>query len=150
MFQSGKEVREPIRKASVSSDKAADAPKTETSPTTSTSTSTTASSAGGPASGRRRVRTHYWLAYTHSSLPPSREHMVLSALIPRRFLTGIHLLTLNTQSSAASQGGLFSGLLANRSGDEYTQRRQSWAEMKKPEGLSQFFSGLVNKPSEKK
>jgi hypothetical protein len=76
--------------------------------------------------------------------------MVLSALIPQRSLMGIHLLTLNTQSSASSQGGIFSSLLANRSGDEYTQRRQSWDDMKKPEGLSGFFSGLVNKPAEKK
>jgi hypothetical protein len=76
--------------------------------------------------------------------------MGLSALIPQRGLIGIHLLTPNIQSSASSQGGLFGSLLANRSGDEHAQRRQSWDDMKKPEGLSGFFSGLVNKPAEKK
>ncbi|KIX07378.1 uncharacterized protein Z518_02031 [Rhinocladiella mackenziei CBS 650.93] len=52
------------------------------------------------------------------------------------------------RSSAGSQSGMFSGLLANRSND---QRRQSWEDVKKPEGLGGFFSGLVNsKPAEKK
>jgi len=45
---------------------------------------------------------------------------------------------------------MLGSLLANRRGDEHTQRRQSWDEMKKPEGLGGFFSGLVNKPLEKK
>ena len=68
-----------------------------------------------------------------------------------RVSIGSHLLTLGTtQSSASSQGGIFGGLLANRGSDEHTQRRESWADMKKPEGLSGFFSGLVNKPAEKK
>jgi hypothetical protein len=65
-------------------------------------------------------------------------------------LIGIHQLTLNTQSSASSHGGIFSSLLATRSGEEHAQRRQSWEEMKKPDPLSGFFSGLVNKPTEKK
>ena len=99
----------------------------------------------------KKTGTYPLLASTHTLFsPPSHEHMVLSALIPQRGLIGIHLLTLNTQSSASSQGGIFGSLLANRSGEEYTQRRQSWDDMKKPEGLSGFFSGLVNKPTEKK
>jgi hypothetical protein len=61
MFQVGKEVREPSRKASVSSDKGVEAPKMPDSPTTTTSAASTASSGGvgSPVSGRRRVRTHY-------------------------------------------------------------------------------------------
>lgn len=45
---------------------------------------------------------------------------------------------------------MFSGLLANRSSETHAERRQSWEEMKNPGGLGGFFSGLVNKPEEKK
>jgi hypothetical protein len=45
---------------------------------------------------------------------------------------------------------MFGGLLANRSGDEHSQRRQSWDEMKRPEGFGGFFSGFLNKTTEKK
>lgn len=72
------------------------------------------------------------------------------AVIPQRAFISTHLLTLTIQSSASSQGGLFGSLLANRSGEEHAQRRQSWKEMTKPDGLGGFFSGLVNKPTEKK
>jgi len=55
------------------------------------------------------------------------------------------------RSSASSQGGgLFSGLMANRGSSEHDQRRQGWEDMKKTDGLSGFFSGLVNKPADKK
>ncbi|OAL39964.1 hypothetical protein AYO20_00877 [Fonsecaea nubica] len=53
------------------------------------------------------------------------------------------------RSSASNQGGIFSGLMANR--DVHADRRQSWEDMKKPEGFSGFLSGLVNtKPADKK
>ncbi|EXJ90105.1 hypothetical protein A1O3_03174 [Capronia epimyces CBS 606.96] len=54
------------------------------------------------------------------------------------------------RSSASSQGGLFGGLIANRSSDTHAERRQGWEEMKRPEGLGGFFSNLVNKSGEKK
>ncbi|KIY02096.1 uncharacterized protein Z520_02234 [Fonsecaea multimorphosa CBS 102226] len=53
------------------------------------------------------------------------------------------------RSSASNQGGIFSGLMANR--DAHSERRQGWEDMKKPEGFSAFMSGLVNtKPAEEK
>ncbi|OAP65182.1 hypothetical protein AYL99_01154 [Fonsecaea erecta] len=53
------------------------------------------------------------------------------------------------RSSASNQGGIFSGLMANRTA--HSERRQSWEDMKKPEGFSGFLSGLVNtKPADEK
>ncbi|OQU98750.1 hypothetical protein CLAIMM_04485 [Cladophialophora immunda] len=53
------------------------------------------------------------------------------------------------RSSASNQGGIFSGLMANRG--VHSERRQSWEDMKKPEGFGGFLSGLVNtKPAEEK
>jgi hypothetical protein len=40
--------------------------------------------------------------------------------------------------------------MANRGSSEHDQRRQGWEDMKKTDGLSGFFSGLVNKPADKK
>ncbi|KEF60200.1 uncharacterized protein A1O9_05050 [Exophiala aquamarina CBS 119918] len=54
------------------------------------------------------------------------------------------------RSSASSQGGMFSGLMARRGSDEHNDRRQSWEDMKSPGGVGGLFSGLLNKPSEKK
>ncbi|KIW90052.1 uncharacterized protein Z519_09483 [Cladophialophora bantiana CBS 173.52] len=53
------------------------------------------------------------------------------------------------RSSASNQGGIFSGLMANRV--VHSERRQSWEDMKKPEAFGGFLSGLVNtKPAEEK
>lgn len=38
--------------------------------------------------------------------------------------------------------------MANR--DTQAEKRQSWEDIKKPDGFGGFFSGLLNKPAEKK
>jgi hypothetical protein len=53
--------------------------------------------------------------------------------------------------SSASNHGVFSGLMSNRSSKEdYDTRRQSWEDMKSPGGFGGLFSGWVNKPADKK
>jgi len=77
-----------------------------------------------------------------SSPPPtnaSPQSAIATAIAGRR------------RSSASSQGGgMFSGLMARRGSDEHNDRRQNWEDMKSPGGVGGLFSGLLNKPSEKK
>ncbi|KIW54662.1 hypothetical protein PV05_07009 [Exophiala xenobiotica] len=64
---------------------------------------------------------------------------------------GIAAAIAGRRRSSASNQGVFSGLMSNRSSKEnYDQRRQSWEDMKSPGGFGGLFSGLVNKPAEKK
>jgi hypothetical protein len=131
MFKVGKEVHEPSRKMSASSDKGAGAQKTATSPTRTTSISASSAGEKDTVFGRRRVRFHHWPS-THSlfSSPPPRlfgleyglsppghseNHMAHStqtppAVIPQRGLMDMRLLKLNTQSSASSTSSQTTGI----------------------------------------
>ncbi|KAK4941033.1 hypothetical protein LTR10_018954 [Elasticomyces elasticus] len=64
---------------------------------------------------------------------------------------GIAAALAGRRRSSASNQGVFSGLMGTRSGKEhYDDRRQGWDDMKSPGGIGGFFSGLVNKPADKK
>ncbi|KAJ9502485.1 hypothetical protein H2202_001606 [Exophiala xenobiotica] len=177
MFPAGREVHQGSRRYSGSKESAdpttglATSPSDATTPTMATTTAPppTPADADAPTSMIGKVLPAAWdgdrrfmgttpkvihegpAARRGSQSSDKSAPIKSSASPPASPGAGIAAAIAGRRRSSASNHGVFSGLMSNRSSKEdYDTRRQSWEDMKSPGGFGGLFSGLVNKPVDKK